>query len=141
MRKLFVLSGLIIGLLFSANTYAQTKISFAKGASSKTITVIIPAKSEKSFSVQVRKNQVINASVSGDVALSKTNKMSVVSLNLTNSEDGVDNWQDGEGFLSILAGTSAEYIFSVANSSSRARTFKMKVAVTDNRDDYLGGIE
>lgn len=119
---------------------AQTKILFAKGASSKTMSVTIPAKDEKTFSVQVRSGQVINVTVSGDINVSKTTEFPVISVNLTNGEEGVDNWQDGEGYLSILAGKNGTYVFSVANSDKkRARTFSLKVSVTNDRSDYMGG--
>lgn len=138
-----------IGLLFTiaaalfavAEAKAQTAITFAKGASSKTITVTIPAKGEKKFSLAVNAEQVINIGISGDISVSRSNDFPVISLNLSNGEDGVDNWQDGEGYLSILTGSKKSYVFSVANSSGRARTFSMKVSVTNNRDDYMGGTD
>lgn len=145
MKKLFIVLSICAGILFfgSVETNAQTtKIMFAKGASSKTLTVTIPAGKAKSFSIQVRENQVINIAVSGDINVSKTTEFPVISVNLTNGEEGVDNWQDGEGYLSILAGKNGNYIFSVANSDKkRARTFSMKVAVTNDRADFAGGEE
>jgi hypothetical protein len=142
MKKLFILLVLAVAFVFVEQTNAQTKIVFAKGASSKTTTVTIPAKGEKTFAVQVKKNQVINIGVSGDINVSKTTEFPVISINLTNGVEDVDNWQDGEGYLSILAGKNGTYIFSVANSDKkRARNFKMKVSVSDNKDDYEGGIK
>lgn len=126
--------------LFVSKINAQTKIFFAKGASSKTMTVTIPASGEKTFSVQVRKNQVVNINISGDINISKTDEFPVISVNLTNGKEGVDNWQDGEGYLSILTGKNGTYVFSVANSDKkRARTFILKVSITDDREDYEGG--
>ena len=139
MKKLLVLSGLLVGLIFVSNSNAQTAIQFAKGTTSKTVSVTVAANGEKSFSVQVRKGQVINVEATGDINVSKTNEFSVISINLTNGEEGVDNWQDDSGFLSVLTGRNGKFIFNVSNSSKRARTFNMKVKVTDNRDDYLGG--
>ncbi len=128
MKNLLILLSFIgLTLVFSSDLNAQTKVVFAKGASSKVLTVTIPANGEKSFSVQVRKSQVINVGISGDISISKTNEFPVIGLNLLNGEDGVDNWQDGEGYLSILTGTDGNFIISVSNSSKRARTFKMKV--------------
>lgn len=126
--------------VFVSEANAQTKIVFAKGASSKTMSVTIPAKGEKTFSVQVKEGQVINIGVSGDINVSKTTEFPVISVNLTNGEEGVDNSQDGEGYLSILAGKNGTYVFSVANSDKkRARTFKMEVKVTSDRADFAGG--
>lgn len=139
MKKLLIVSSLLIGLFFVTNSNAQNSVQFARGASSKTISVTVAANDDKSFSVQVRNGQVINVEVSGDINVSRTNEFSAISVNLANGEDGVDNWQDDSGTLSILAGRSGKYIFNVSNSSNRPRTFKMKVSVTDNRDDYLGG--
>lgn len=141
MKKIFILLSLTIGLLFVSEAAAQTKIVFAKGASSKTLTVTVAAESNKEFALAVSAEQVINVSVSGDISVSKSNDFPVIGLNLTNGEDGVDNWQDGEGYLSILTGNKGTYIFSVSNSSKRARTFTMKVSVTNDREDYQGGIE
>ena len=139
MKKIVVLSSLLIGLVFVTNSNAQTAIQFAKGASSKTVSVTVGANEQKSFSVQVKKGQVINVEVSGDISVSKTNEFSVISINLANGEEGVDNWQDDSGTLSVLTGRSGKFIFNVSNSSKRSRTFSMKVKVTNNRDDYLGG--
>jgi hypothetical protein len=142
MRKLFILLSLIIGLLFVSNTKAQTPIQFAKGASSKTMTVTIKPNGEMKYSITVKKGQVINVEVSGDIGVSKTNDFPVISTNLTNGKDGIDNWQDGEGYLSVLAGRNGAYIISIANSDKkRARTFKLKVSVSNNKDDYMGGTE
>jgi hypothetical protein len=141
MKNLFILLG-FIGLIsaFGTSVNAQTKISFEKGAS-KTLTVSIPAQSEKRYSVLVKKNQVINVTVSGDINVSKDVEFPVISVNLVNGEEGVDNWQDGEGYLSVLTGTDGNFIFSVSNSSNRTRVFRMRVAVTNDPDDYMGGIE
>lgn len=132
----------VIGLLFlfDSSVNAQIDIKFAKGASSKIISVTVPANDERSYAVLVKKGQVINVTVSGDIAQSRTIKFPVISVNLTNGEDEVDHWQDGEGYLSILTGTDGNFIFSVTNSSNRTRTFRMKVSVTNDPDDYLGGI-
>jgi hypothetical protein len=142
MKNLFILFG-FIGFVLTLGTSAdaQTRISFDKGAFSKTLTVTVPAKSEKQYSVLVKKNQVINVTVSGDINVSKNIEFPAISLNLVNGEDGVDNWQDGEGYLSVLTGTDGHFIFSVSNSSNRPRTFKMRVSVTDDHDDYMGGID
>lgn len=142
MKKLFILLILTIGFVFVSEADAQTKVIFAKGASSKMMTVTIPANGEKSFSVQVKEGQVINVGVSGDINVSKKDEFPVIYLGLTNGEDGVDQTQDGEGYLSILAGKNGTYIFNVTNSDKkRARTFKMEVKVTSERADFLGGEE
>lgn len=141
MKKLALLFTIALAFIAASETYSQTPIVFAKGASSKTMTVTIPANGTKTYSVSVRADQVINIGVSGDIGLSKTNDIPVISLNLSNGEDGVDNWQDGEGYLSILTGSKKAYVFSVANSSGRARTFTMKVSVTNDREDYQGGTD
>lgn len=141
MKNIFIVF-LAIGLLFifDSAANAQTEIKFARGTSSKIINVTVPANDERSYSVLVKKGQVINVTVTGDIAQSRTVKFPVISVNLTNGENDVDHWQDGEGYLSILTGTDGNFIFSVTNSSNRARTFRMKVAVTNDQDDYLGGI-
>lgn len=141
MKKLALLFTFALALIAASETNAQTAIVFAKGASSKTMTVTIPAKGTKKYSLFVNADQVINIDVSGDISVSKSNDFPVIGLNLANGEEGVDNWQDGEGYLSVLTGSKKSYVFSVSNSSGRARTFTMKVRVTNDRDDYLGGTD
>ncbi|HRH42113.1 MAG TPA: hypothetical protein PKY82_10745 [Pyrinomonadaceae bacterium] len=142
MKKIFILFTLIIGFGFTVNAQTPTVIQFAKGASSKTMTVTIKPNSETKYSITVKKGQVINIGVSGDIGVSKTNDFPVIHTNLDNGVDDVDNWQDGEGYLSILAGKNGKYIFTVSNSDKkRARTFKMEVKVSNNKDDYEGGTE
>jgi hypothetical protein len=140
MKKLFILLSLTIGFLFVSTANAQTAITFAKGASEKTLTITVPASGASKYSVTVKKGQVINVNVSGDIQVSKTTEFPIISTNLVNGVEDVDNWQDGEGYLSILAGRNGTYIVSVANGDKkRARTFKLKVAVSNNKDDYEGG--
>lgn len=142
MKKLFILLMLAVAFVFVEQTNAQTKVVFAKGASTKTMTVTLPAKGEKTFSVQVKEGQVINVGVSGDINVSKTTEFPVIYLGLTNGDDEVDRTQDGEGYLSILTGKNGIYVFSVTNSDKkRARTFKMEVKVTNDRADFAGGEE
>jgi hypothetical protein len=141
MNKVFILFSLIIGLFIVSNANAQTKVVFAKGKMSKIMVVTLPKKGEKTYSIAVKKGQVINVELSGDIQVSKTNDFPVVSVNLENGEDA-DNWEDTEGFLSILAGRNGIYIFSLGNSDKkRARIFKVKVSVSNNKDDYEGGVK
>ena len=77
------------------------------------MTITVPANSEKSYSVQVGKDQVINIGVSGDIGVSKTNSFPVISLIAINAAEDIDRTQDGEGYLSILTGTDGTYIFSL----------------------------
>lgn len=140
MLKLFILVSLILIFATFSNTNAQTAITFAKGTSEKTLTITVSAKGEKLYSITVKKGQVINVGVSSDINISKTNEFPAISTNLNNGVENADNWQDGEGYLSILAGRNGAYIINVANSDKkRARTFKLKVSVSNNKDDYMGG--
>lgn len=142
MKKIFILFSLAFGLFFVSTAKAQTVVAFEKGKSAKTMTITIPAKGTKAYSITVKKGQVINVEVSGDIGVSKSNDFPVISTNLTNGKDGIDNWQDGEGYLSVLAGRNAAYIISVANSDKkRGRTFTLKISVSNNKDDYQGGTE
>ena len=142
MRKLFILLSLVIGFLFVSTAKAQTVVAFEKGKTEKTMTVTIKPNGETKYSVTVKKGQVINFGVEGDINVSKTTEFPVISINLDNGVEKVDNWQDGEGYLSILAGKNGKYIVSVFNSDKkRARTFKLKVKVTNDKADYAGGEE
>ena len=119
---------------------AQTPVVFAKGASSKTMTITVGPKDMKTYSISVREGQVINFTASGDIAISKTNEFPVIGLNLANGVENVDQWQDGEGYLSVLAGQTKKYVVSINNSDrKRARTFTIEVSVTDDNADYVGG--
>lgn len=142
MKKLPVLFGLFVILIFVSAVNAQTPtiVTFAKGAVEKTMTVTVKANGTNKYSLSVKKDQVINVGVEGDIGVSKTNDFPVVSINLDNGVENVDNWQDGEAYLSILAGKNGKYIVSVFNSDKkRARTFSIKFKVTNDRADYAGG--
>lgn len=144
MRKLMISAGLIFGLIggvgggFAPTASAQTKIVFARGAFSKTISTTISPGRGKSYSVSVRSGQVINVDLSGDIATSKTNSFPMVFVNLNNGENGIDQFQDGEGYLSVLTGRDGKYIFTLTNGSKRSRIVKFKVAITDDINDYFG---
>ena len=113
---------------------AQTRISFAKGASEKTITVTLAAGASKSFVLAVNKKQAINAN-----ALIKSDDLILFSFGLENVNSSIDNWEDYEGGLTVLTGRKGDYIFSVTNNTKKARTFKMKVRV-GAASEYDGGI-
>lgn len=105
------------------------------------MTITVKPKDMNTYSLSVRKDQVINVSVSGDISISKTEEFPVIGLNLTNGVDDVDQWQDGEAYLSILAGATKKYVVSINNSDrKRARTFKIAFKVTNDKADYAGGV-
>ena len=142
MKKNIILFSLVIGFIFVSNAKAQTVVAFDKGKSEKTLTITVKPGGTNKYSVSVKKEQVINMEIDGDIGVSKVNDFPVISLNLDNGVEKVDNWQDGEGYLSILAGKSGKYIVSVYNSDKkRARTFKLKVKVTNDKEDFAGGEE
>jgi hypothetical protein len=141
MKKLSILLSLVFGLFLVSTANAQTPITYKIGTE-KVLTITVPAGKEKLYSMTVKKGQVINLGISGDIGVSKTNDFPVISLNLNNGVEDVDRSQDGEGYLSILAGRNGKYIVNVANSDKkRARTFKLKVTVSNNKEDFLGGEE
>ncbi len=124
----------------AADTSAQTPVVFAKGTSAKTMTITVGPKDMNTYSISVREGQVINITVSGDTAISKTNEFPVIGLNLANGVEDVDQWQDGEGYLSVLAGQTKKYVVSINNSDrKRARKFTLKVSVSSDKADYMGG--
>ncbi len=135
-----IILALLIALFAAEATNAQTPIVFAKGTTAKTLTVTIGPKDMKTFSLTVKKGQVINFEASGDIQISKTEEFPVIGLNLSNGVENVDQWQDGEAYLSILAGRTGKYVVAINNSDSkRARTFKLKVSVTNDKADFAGG--
>lgn len=141
MKKLSILFSLIIGFVFVSAANAQTPVTFAKGASGKTMTVTVKAGGENKYAITVKKDQVVNIGVEGDIGVSKTNDFPVVYINVDYKE-GVDRTQDGEAYYSLLAGRSGKYIITVSNSDKkRARTFKLNVKVTNDKADFLGGEE
>lgn len=144
MKKLSVIFSLIFGLILTAAAHAQTAtpVTFTKGASEKTMTITVKAGGTSNYSLAVKKDQVINVGIEGDVNVSKTTEFPVISLNLANAVEDVDRTQDGEGYLSVLTGRNGKYIVSVFNSDKkRARTFTIKFKVTDDKDDFAGGEE
>lgn len=140
MKKLSIAICFLVFMGFAATANAQTPIQFSKGASSKTLTITVKPGNSNKYSIAVRKGQVINVSMDGDISVSKTEEFPVVYASLTNGVEDVDQSQDGEGYLSILAGKTKAYVIEVGNSDKkRARTFKLKVTVTNNKEDFLGG--
>ena len=144
MKKLSILFSLIISLVFVSSATAQTPtvVTFAKGATEKTMTITVAAGITNKYSITVKKDQVINVGVEGDINVSKTTEFPVISVNAANAVEDVDQTQDGEGYLSILAGRNGKFIIDVANSDKkRARTFTIKFKVTDDKADFAGGEE
>lgn len=142
MKKLSILLSLIICFVSAAKAQTSTTISFAKGAVEKTMTITVKAGGTNKYSISVRKDQVINVGIEGDIMVSKTTEFPVISINSANAVEDVDRTQDGEGYLSILAGRNGKYIIDVFNSDrKRARTFTIKFKVTDDTADFAGGEE
>ena len=139
-RLSVILLSLFAGFFLASEAAAQERISFAKGTSAKEIKLTLPAGKSRSFYLYTAKAQVINVELSGDVGVEKPFPYMIVSANLKNGSDD-DNWQDGDGFLSIYTGRKGKYIFEVSNGDRRSRTFTMNVSVTDNFADYNGGIK
>lgn len=130
----------ILGFIFAINSNGQTPVIFAKGTTEKTMTITVKPKDMNTYSLYVRSGQVINVSVTGDVAISRSNQFPVIGINLTNGVEDIDQWQDGEQYLSVLAGRDGKFVISINNSDrKRARTFKIKFSVTNDRQDYQGG--
>ncbi|MBS1792657.1 MAG: hypothetical protein JSS81_02315 [Acidobacteria bacterium] len=133
MKTIIYLSFACVLLLGAFKAGAQTRISFAKGTSEKTVSVTLPAKGERSFVLAVDKNQALIVEILGDLGLA-------VSVNLVNGRDGVDNWLDAEGGLEVLTGRKGDYIFSISNNSARKRTVKIRVRV-GFASEYGGGTD
>ncbi len=127
---------LITGFILAANlsATAQTRISYAKGTSEKTITVTIPANGKKNFVLAVNKNQAINA----NALLQNSDDLIFIGFNLDSAKESVDKWQDYEGGLTVLTGRKGDYIFSVINNTKKTMTFKMKIRV-GGASEYDGG--
>lgn len=141
MKKLSILFCLIIGFVFVSAANAQTPITFAKGTSSKTMSVTVKAGGENKYSIVIKKDQVLNIDAEGDIGISKTNDFPVIAINVDYKE-GVDRTQDGEAYYSLLAGRNGKYIITVSNSDKkRARTFKLNVKVSNDKADFQGGEE
>lgn len=141
MNKLFILLSFAIAFLFVSNANAQTPITFAKGASEKTMTITVAAGKATKYAITVKKDQVVNINAEGDIGVSKTNDFPVVAINV-DYKDGVDRTQDGEAYYSLLAGRNGKYIITVSNSDKkRARTFKLNVKVSNDKADFQGGEE
>ncbi len=111
-----------------------TAIKFDKGKSSKTMNVSLKGDESRKFTIDVGKGQVINVTLQGEGEKS-------ASVNLLNGKDGVDNWEDGFGYLSILTGRKGIYTIEIKAQNGKNLSFPMKVAVTNNPDDYEGGIQ
>lgn len=140
MKKLSILLGLTIAFLLVSNANAQTPITFAKGQTKKTMTVTLKAGASVKYAITVKKNQVINVGTSGNTGVTPNkDSFSVVNPSI-DYEEGVDRTQDGEGYFSIYTGRSGKYIITVKNGAKQSRTFKLEVEVSDNKEDFQGGV-
>ncbi len=139
MKNLSVLVGLIIGLFLVSSANAQTPITYKVGTE-KVMTITVKSNSNNKYAITVKKGQVVNVSVEGNIGISKPDDFPVISIGI-NTKDGVDRTQDGEAYYSMIAGRNGKYIIGVGNSAKNARTFKLKVLVSNNKEDFLGGEE
>jgi hypothetical protein len=140
MKKLFLLLSLTIGFIFVSTANAQTPITFAKGKSEKTMTITMKAGGSNRYVITVKKNQVINVMTSGNTGIEPNkDSFSVVNPSIDYKED-VDRTQDGEGYFSIYTGRSGKYIITVSNGAKQSRTFKLTVEVSNNKEDFQGGV-
>jgi hypothetical protein len=139
MKKLSILLSLVFGLFLVSAANAQTPITYKVGTE-KVLTITVKAKSSNKYAITVKKGQVVNVGAEGNIGISKANDFPVISINI-NSKDGVDRTQDGEAYYSMIAGRNGKYIVSIGNSAKESRTFKLKVTVSDNKEDFLGGEE
>lgn len=139
MKKLTIMLSMVVGLAFASSGNAQPPITFAKGQKEKTLSITVKPKGTNKYVVTAKKGQVINVTTSGNVGLSKTNPWSVVNPSIDYKE-GVDITQDGEGYFSIYTGRNGKYIIEVGSSAKESRTVKLKVVVSNNKEDFLGGI-
>jgi hypothetical protein len=137
MKTLSILFSLIIGLFLVSAANAQTPITYKVGTE-KVLTITVKPNGTNKYAVTVKKGQVVNVSATGNIGVSKTNDFPVISINM-NYKDGVDRTQDGEAYYSLIAGRNGKYIISVGNSAKQSRTFKLKVTVSNNKEDFLGG--
>jgi hypothetical protein len=140
MKKLFLVFSLAIAFIFVSNVNAQTPITFAKGKMKKTLTVTLKAGGSSKYVITVKKNQVINVGTSGNTGIEPNkDSFSVVNPSIAYKE-GVDQTQDGEGYFSIYTGRSGKYIITVSNGAKQSRTFKLTVEVSNNKEDFQGGV-
>jgi hypothetical protein len=139
MKKVFILLSLTVSFLFVSTAYAQTPITFAKGKMQKSMVITVKAGGENKYVIAVNKGQIVNVDADGDIGVSKKESFPVVWINM-NYKD-VDQTQDGEAYYSLYAGRTGKYVITVGNSDKkRARTFKLIVSVSNNKEDFRGGV-
>lgn len=133
LKKTFLMFVLMTGFILAVNlsATAQQRISFAKGASGKTISVSLPPNSKKSFVLSVGIKQAINVNLLTKQALSD------LSFNLLKANKA-DKFEDYGGGLTVLTGRKGDYIFSVSNNTNKSVPFRIKVRV-GNASEYEGG--
>jgi hypothetical protein len=114
LKKLFVHFVLLttISLMTSVELYAQTRIRFAKGRSSATISGTIPAKSNKTF--------VVGAS-SGQVAR--------VSVNVGSLKIFSDAAPKGESGSTSFDTYNGDNEFGIYNPTNRAISYTMTISI------------
>lgn len=103
---------LTIGLMSGIDLYAQTRIRFAQGRSSATITGTIPAKSNRTFLVGARSGQ--------------TARVSVNNRSLSIFSDAAPKGESGSSSFDTYNGDNE---FGLYNPTNRAIRYTMTVSI------------
>jgi hypothetical protein len=114
LKKLFIHFVLLttISLMTSVELYAQTRIRFARGRSSATVSGTIPAKSNRTFVVGARSGQVASVSVN------------VGSLKIFS--DAAPKGESGSTSFDTYNGDNE---FGIYNPTNRAISYTMTVSI------------
>lgn len=101
-----------ISLLSSANLFAQTRIRFARGRSSATVSGTIPARSNRSFVVGARSGQFARVTVS-------SRNLQIFSNEAPKGESGGSSFETYSG----------DNEFGIYNPTNRAIRYTMTISI------------
>lgn len=110
--SLYLVMTAMVFLMTSADLYAQSRIRFARGRSSATISGTIPAKSNRYYVVGARSGQIARVSVSP--------------RNLRIFSDEAPKGESGSSSFSTYTGDNE---FGIYNPTNRAVRFTMTISI------------
>lgn len=121
MKKLIgikILAAILIIFTLSSDSLAQTRITFARGSSSKTLNGTLTSGSTRAYVLRVRQSQIITINV-----VSGNNNIEI-------DLDDVDGHLGyGDGYLQMETSSNGDHWVTLKNEGRKSTKFTMTVSV------------
>ena len=121
MKKLIglkILAAVLMIVTLASDSLAQTRIRFARGRTSATLTGTLASGSTRGYVLSVRRNQTMTISVTSG------------NSNIQIDVDDIDGHIEyGDGYSQIYTSNNGDHWITLKNEGSRATKFTMTVSV------------